>query len=145
LTQVRSFIKITFLKKVTTSLKHKRLTSSMQKITRVEKVKITSFPRDTLEQAEIVKIGWKKVGEKLEVPNLDIDKFVSKLNEAREYAARAEELKMQRALAIQERNIFLSELWDLTKRVRNSAKATFGDYSQELEILVSTKKARGVK
>ena len=112
----------------------------MQKITRVEKVTITSFPRDTLEQAEIVKIGWKKVGEKLEVPNLDIDKFVNKLSEAREYAARAEELKMQRALAIQERNIFLSELWDLTKRVRNSAKATFGDYSPELEILVSTKK-----
>ena len=112
----------------------------MQEVTKVEKVKISSFPRDALEQAEIVKIGWNKVGEKLEVPNLDIDKFVSKLNEAREYAERAEELKIQRALAIQERNIFLSELWDLTKRVRNSAKATFGDYSPELEILVNTKK-----
>ena len=59
------------------------------------------------------------------------------MEEARQYLEKAELLKVQRAQAIQERNVVLSELWDLTKRVRNAAKATFGDNSSELEILIS--------
>jgi len=62
------------------------------------------------------------------------------LHEAQQYVEKAQLLKVQRAKAIEERNVFLSELWDLTKRVRNAAKATFGDYSQELELLISNQK-----
>ncbi|MCH7679741.1 hypothetical protein IID10_10320 [candidate division KSB1 bacterium] len=104
------------------------------------KTKSTSFPRDTLEQAQIVKTGWEEVGKKLAVPNLSVDGFESKLHEAQQYVEKAQLLKVQRAKAIEERNVFLSELWDLTKRVRNAAKATFGDYSQELELLISNQK-----
>jgi len=103
--------------------------------------KSTSFPRDALEQAQVAKAGWGKVGKKLTVPNLSVEKFESKLNEAQQYVERAELLKVQRAKAIQERNVFLSELWDLTKRVRNAAKATFGDYSSELETLLNAQKS----
>jgi len=105
------------------------------------KTKSTSFPRDALEQAQIAKTGWEKVGQKLAVPNLSVDTFESKLNEAQQYVEKAQLLKVQRAKAIQERNVFLSELWDLTKRVRNAAKATFGDYSPELETLQNSQKS----
>ncbi len=104
------------------------------------KTKSTSFPRDALEQAQIAKTGWEKVGKKLTVPNLSVDKFESKLHEAQQYVEKAQLLKVQRAQAIQERNVFLTELWDLTKRVRNAAKATFGDYSPELETLLNAQK-----
>jgi hypothetical protein len=100
------------------------------------KTKITSFPRDALEQAEAVKSGWSEVGEKLLVPNLTMKKFQTKVAEAQKCADKAEELKLARAKAIQDRNVVLGELWDLTKRVRNAAKATFGDHSPELERLV---------
>ena len=103
--------------------------------------KSTSFPRDTLEQAQVAKTGWEKVGKKLSVPNLSVDKFENKLNEAQHYVEKAELLKVRRAKAIQERNVFLSEIWDLTKRVRNAAKATFGDYSAELETLQNAQKS----
>lgn len=106
------------------------------------KERISSFPRDILEQAEIVKHGWDEVGVKLQVPNLSVDKFVEKLAEAREQAERAEALKAERAHAIQLRNRCMSELWDLTKRIRNAAKATFGDYSEEFEALVNARRQK---
>lgn len=105
-----------------------------------KKTKSTSFPRDALEQAEKVRNGWDEVGQKLYVPNLSVSKFENKLKEAQEYVGKAEALKAQRANAIHERNVVLSELWDLTKRVRNAAKATFGDYSPELDILINAQK-----
>ena len=98
---------------------------------------VSSFPRDTLEQAEIVKSGWGEVGTNLLVPNLTIDSFEDKLAEAKRCADKAEQLKLERAKAIQQRNVVLGELWDLTKRIRNAAKATFGDHSTELELLIS--------
>lgn len=101
------------------------------------KTKSMSFPRDALEQAEVVKNGWQQVGERLNVPNLDLVKFGEKLAEAQKQVERAERLKQERAQAIQERNVYLSDLWDLTKRVRNAAKATFGDTSEELDILTN--------
>lgn len=101
------------------------------------KRKISSFPRDTLEQADVVKKGWDKVGNKLLVPNLTIQDFLGKLEEAQGFIDRAERLKQQRANAIEDRNMCLSELWDLTKRIRNAAKATFGDNSDELRSLVN--------
>jgi hypothetical protein len=99
--------------------------------------KISSFPRDTLEQADVVKNGWDRVGSRLLVPNLTIDDFLDKLKEAQEFIDRAEQQKQERARAIEERNSCLSELWDLTKRIRNAAKATFGDNSDELRSLVN--------
>ena len=91
--------------------------------------KVSSFPRDVLEQAIIVKRGWSKLGEKLLVPNITIDKFLKKLIETQDCVDNAEQLKIERAKAVYERNEYLNELWDLVKRIRNAAKATFGDYS----------------
>ena len=102
-----------------------------------KKLKSTSYPRDALTQAEVVIEGWAKVGERLMVPNLDLLELREKLQQAHAFIERAEEMKEERAKAVQARNVCLSELWDLTKRVRNSAKATFGDYSPELDLLMS--------
>ena len=109
----------------------------LQKDMESRKTMSTSFPRDAFEQAQLAKTGWQEVGRQLMVPNLSIDKFQNKVEEARQYLEKAELLKVQRAQAIQERNVVLGELWDLTKRVRNAARATFGDNSSELEILIS--------
>ena len=102
-----------------------------------KKHKSTSYPRDALNQAEVVIEGWSQVGERLLVPNLDLTQLKGKLEEAQQYIERAEQMKEERAKAVQARNVCLGELWDLTKRVRNSAKATFGDYSPELDMLMS--------
>lgn len=99
----------------------------------------SSFPRDIIAQAKTVKQGWRKVGKRLDVPNLSLQKFLNKLVEAQESVDKAEQLKLERAEAIQDRNKCLSELWDLTKRIRNAAKATFGDHSSELDLLVNPK------
>lgn len=104
---------------------------------KAEKSPSASFPRDALEQAEVVMNGWHTVGNKLNVPNLTMEKYVVKLSEAKKSVDKAERLKSERAQAIQDRNVCLSELWDLTKRIRNAAKATFGDYSYELELLLN--------
>jgi len=96
----------------------------------------SSFPRDTLDQAAVVIDGWKQVGEKLAVPNLNLEQYLQKVQEAQDYLEKAEILKAERARAIQKRNHCLGELWDLTKRIRNAAKATFGDHSEELQRLV---------
>lgn len=104
----------------------------------------SSFPRDTLEQASAVIRGWKEVGTKLMVPNLELAQYIEKIRQAQAYLDKAERLKAERALAIRERNQRLSELWDLTKRVRNAAKATFGDHSPELEMLLSNRKEEDV-
>ena len=109
-----------------------------------EKKTITSsYPRDAMTQAEIVIRGWSEVGERLFVPNLDLVSLQEKLQEAKKRVESAERKKEERAQAVHERNLCLSELWDLTKRVRNSAKATFGDYSPELDILQNGDSATG--
>ncbi len=109
----------------------------------VKKERVSSFPRDALEQAQTVQNGWRIVGEKLSVPNLNMERFLEKLADAQQHVECAEALKQERARAIRERNIILSQLWDLTKRVRNAAKATFGDSSAELEQLLCLQREIG--
>ncbi len=92
-----------------------------------------SFPRNTLRQAELAKEGWKELINKLNVPNLSIADFETKIKKATEKVDLAEKLKEERSKAVKSRNDCLKEVWDLTKRIRNSAKATFGDNSKEIE------------
>ena len=92
-----------------------------------------SFPRNTLRQAELAKEGWKNLMSKLNVPNLSLEDFESKIKIATEKVELAEKLKEERSKAVQSRNDCLKDVWDLTKRIRNAAKATFGDNSKEIE------------
>ena len=92
-----------------------------------------SFPRNTLRQAELAKEGGKDLLDKLLVPNLSLEEFETKITKATEKVDLAEKLKEERSKAVKSRNEFLKEVWDLTKRIRNAAKATFGDNSAEIE------------
>lgn len=92
-----------------------------------------NYPRDTLEQAEMVFSGWKSLLDKLNVPNVGLEDFEAKINEAKEKVQHAERLREERSQVVKIRNDSLMDLWDLTKRVRNAAKATFGDDSKEIE------------
>ncbi len=92
-----------------------------------------SFPRNTLRQAELALQGWKDLQKELNVPNMKIDDFEKKIAEATEHVDLAERLKIERSEAVKARNESLKIVWDLTKRVRNAAKATFGDGSQQIE------------
>ena len=47
----------------------------------------------------------------------------------------ADRLKMERRNAVKQRNESLKVVWDLTKRIRNAAKATSGDSSKKIEII----------
>lgn len=97
------------------------------------KEKSDSFPRNTLRQAELAREGWKALINKLIVPNLTLNDFEVKIKKATEKVELAEKLKKERSNAVKSRNEFLKEVWDLTKRIRNAAKATFGDNSKEIE------------
>jgi len=92
-----------------------------------------SFPRNTLRQAELALQGWKQLSEQLNVPNLSIKDFEEKIKHATEKVDLAEKLKIERSRAVKVRNESLKDVWDLTKRIRNAAKATFGDSSPEIE------------
>lgn len=92
-----------------------------------------SFPRNTLRQAELARDGWKELMGKLNVPNLTLKDFDDKILQASEKVDLAEKLKEERSKAVKSRNDYLKDVWDLTKRIRNSAKATFGDNSKEIE------------
>jgi len=92
-----------------------------------------NYPRDTLEQAEMVCEGWEEFIEKLHVPNVSIDDFKNKIDEAKDKVLLAEKLREERSRVVKVRNDALMALWDFTKRVRNAAKATFGDDSREIE------------
>lgn len=94
---------------------------------------IDSFPRNTLRQAELALQGWKDLADQLHVPNLTIDEFEDKIKNTTEKVDLAEQLKEERSRAVKFRNDSLKDVWDLTKRIRNAAKATFGDSSAEIE------------
>ena len=92
-----------------------------------------SFPRNTLRQAEMALQGWKELKGELLVPNMSIEEFEKQISDATEKVELAERLKIERSEAVKVRNESLKVVWDLTKRVRNAAKATFGDSSEKIE------------
>ena len=92
-----------------------------------------SFPRNTIRQAELALRGWREMVEQLNVPNLSMDDFEEKIQFATEKVDLAEKLKEERSHAVKLRNDSLKDVWDLTKRIRNAAKATFGDSSSKIE------------
>ncbi len=106
---------------------------NLKKGTKKMKESSDSFPRNTLRQAELAMQGWKELSKHLSVPNLTIDSFEEKIRYATDKVDLAEKLKEERSKAVQVRNDSLKDVWDLTKRIRNAAKATFGDSSKEIE------------
>lgn len=90
------------------------------------------YPPNALEQAKEVRKGWEEIGEKLTVPNLSLEEFIKKVEEAQEKVRLAKKLREERRRVVASRNQILKEVWDLTKRVRNAAKAAFGDDSPEV-------------
>ena len=94
-----------------------------------------NYPRNVLEQSEVVQKGWRKLGSALQVPNLSYEDFVKLLAGARAKAEHTERLRQEWRQAVSQRDEALQELWDLTKRVRNAAKATFGDRASEVSQL----------
>ena len=105
-----------------------------------------SFPRNILEQAQIACNGWEKLGELLQVPSLTFDEYISILEQAKQKIEDARELQRKRAEAITVRDETLAELWVFTKRIRNAAKAVFGDDSEQVAMVgsvpVNTRRSR---
>lgn len=86
----------------------------------------TSSPRNLPKQSAKVRDAWistKNFG----VPNLTLDKFTDTINELNKATELVEKLSIQKTEAINKRNALRREVWSFTKRVRHSAKATFGD------------------
>lgn len=94
-----------------------------------------NYPRDAFEQALIVCEGWKEFKDELVVPNFSLKDFEQKVEDTKKEIELAEKIRLERSMAIDERNRVLKELWVLIKRVRSSAKASFGDDSEEVEKL----------
>lgn len=91
-----------------------------------------NYPRDTVEQAEAICEGWQELITTLNVPNMSLEFFKDKINNAKAKIEATERLRRERAEMVQIRNTGLRDLWAATKKVRNAAKATFGDNSPEI-------------
>lgn len=91
-----------------------------------------NFPRDTLEQALTVYKGWKKYQAELHVPNFSMEEFEDRIKSAQDGVEMVEKIRKERSEAVSVRDDSLRGVWDLVKRVRNAAKATFGDDSEEI-------------
>ncbi|MBN2093514.1 hypothetical protein JW964_28070, partial [candidate division KSB1 bacterium] len=63
---------------------------------------------------------------------ISIEIFTEKIAEAKAKVEATERLRIERAQMVELRNTGIYELWGLTKRVRNAAKATFGDDAPEM-------------
>ena len=92
-----------------------------------------SYPRNTMEQARLVFGGWEEFKDQLNVPNLSLNDFQKMIKEVEKKIEQVEKVRIKRSAAVETRNRALEDLWKLTKRVRNLAKATFGDNSKEIE------------
>lgn len=99
------------------------------------KEKQLSIPRNTLAQAKQVLKGWEELKDEMTVPNLSIEEFKTAISEAEKLIDIADEYKEKQSQAIKARNNTTKEVWEFTKSVRNAGKATFGDNSEEVELL----------
>lgn len=97
---------------------------------------ILAFPKNTLEHARVVRKGWEELSGRFSPPNLTIEEFARRLEHAEELVSKAEQLRRLRAEAVRKRDEALSEMWVITKKVRNAAKAIFGDDSPEVQKLM---------
>ena len=95
-----------------------------------------TFPRNALSQAKLTRKGWSALQGDLHVPNLTFDEFSKKVEDAQKKVAMAERLRRERAEAVRVRNEVLKEVWDFTKRIRNATKATFGDNSPQVDLVM---------
>jgi hypothetical protein len=68
----------------------------------------------------------------LQLPNLTAAQFQEQVAAAADKATAVERLRVEVTKAIEVRDAALNEVWDLTRRVRNAAKAIYGDDSQEM-------------
>ncbi|GEM_PF-1106498 len=91
-----------------------------------------NFPRDTIDQAEAICNSWQELLSKLNVPNISIEAFKEKIAAAKAKFEATERFRTERAQLVKARNTSIYKLWGLTKRVRNAAKATFGDNAPEM-------------
>jgi len=92
-----------------------------------------NYPPNVLEQALTVYQGWKEFEEQLTVPNFSVKDLEREIENTKKKIKLATEVRQKRSQAIEARNKALTDLWKLTKRIRNSAKATFGDNSKEID------------
>ncbi len=91
-----------------------------------------NYPQNALVQASKALEGWKKAQKELNVPNMSMDDFENKMSLATGKVDLAKRLKIERSEAVEARNNSLQVLWEATKKVRNQAKATFGDVSDKM-------------
>jgi len=95
-----------------------------------------AFPKNALEHARVVKKGWEEIRDRFAAPNLTMEEFARRLEHAEALVSEAERLRRLRTEAVRKRDQALSEIWVITKKVRNAAKAIFGDDSPEVQKLM---------
>ena len=91
----------------------------------------TRYPLDLMEQAQQVLAAWREATG-LQIADLSADQFAQLVAGTQAKATAVERLTVERTKSIEVRDAELDRLWDTTRRVRNAAKATYGDDSQEV-------------
>jgi hypothetical protein len=84
-----------------------------------------------MEQAQQVLAAWREATG-LQIADLSAEQFAQLVAGAQAKVTEVERLMVERTKAIEVRDAEMDRLWDMTRRVRNAAKATYGDDSQEV-------------
>lgn len=74
---------------------------------------------------------------KLTIPGVALNDAQTVFEDFKKSIDTAEQAKLAREQAIQERNDLKNKAWNLTKKIRNKAKATFGDNSSVVDGFIT--------
>ncbi len=97
------------------------------------------FPRDVIEQAQDVLVGWGQIAPALTFGTLTPTIMTTEINAAAPLEAEIVKLKNQLAEKCGQRDILYNSVWEKVKRVRSGVKSIYGDDSQQYEWVGGTR------
>jgi hypothetical protein len=98
-----------------------------------------SFPSNLLKMAQDVLVGWAQVGATLAFGTLNQAALTADITAATTLESEISKLELQLADKKNQRELVYTSMWDKIKRLRAGVKATFGDDSQQYEMVGGTR------
>jgi hypothetical protein len=98
-----------------------------------------NFPSNLLKLAQDVLVGWTQVSATLEFGMLNQASLTAEITAATALEAEISRLEIQLADKRNQRTLLYTSMWDKIKRIRAGVKATYGDDSQQFEMVGGTR------
>ena len=97
------------------------------------------YPRDVIEQAQDVLVGWGQINPALTFGTLTPTTMKTDINADAPLEAQISKLEKQLADTRNQRDILYNNVWEKVKRIRSGVKSIYGDDSQQYEWVGGTR------